>query len=139
MEFLYKLKDTKLYCALTMVWSARFEFLPLVESHCVPGGVRVFSRCSSGKGGPGPGISHCIPVTSFGFLYRLESLQYHQKKCFCDFPITLIPSSMSCSQAMAKLSGQKPASIRALKYTRHVLSHGEFREWKTGCKRPRRH
>lgn len=94
----------------------------------MPGGVRVFSRCSSGKGRPGPGISHCIPVTSFGSLYRLESLQHHQKKCFCDFPITLISSSMSCSQAMAKLSGQKPASIRALKCLWHVLSHGESLE-----------
>lgn len=75
-------------------------------------------------GGSGLEISDCIPVTSFGFLYRLESLQYHQNTCFCDFPIALIPATMSYSQAIAKLRGQKPGSIRVLKCTQHVLFSG---------------
>lgn len=43
---------------------------------------------------------------------------------FCDFPIALIPVTMSCSQATAKLSGQNPASMGALKCTQHILSQG---------------
>ena len=75
-------------------------------------------------GWSGPEITDCIPITSFGFLYRLESLQYHQNTCFCDFPIALIPATMSYSQAIAKIRGQKPGSIRVLKCTQHVLFHG---------------
>lgn len=74
-------------------------------------------------GGPGLGISDCIPITSFGFLDRLKSSKHHQKMYFCDFPIALIPATMPCSQATAKLREQKSASMGAHKCTQHVLSH----------------
>lgn len=82
-----------------------------------------FSGAEVVIGGSRPGISGCIPVTSFGFLYRLESLKYHQKTYFCDFPIALIPVTMSCSQATAKLSGQNPTSMGTLKCTQHNFPH----------------
>lgn len=97
-----------------------------------------FPGTGMGTGGSRPGICDCFPLHHLEFFIDWRAYNSIIKTRFCDFPTALILATVSCShfQPTAKLGGQKPASLRALKCPQQsLLMEGVC---KTGCERPRK-
>lgn len=73
--------------------------------------------------GLGLGSVSAFPLHHLEFFIDWRAYNSIIKTRFRDFPIALIPAATSCSyfQSTAKLGGQKPASLRALKCSQQSL------------------
>ena len=122
-------KRDKLQHTLSTLWRTHLSFYDWSLAVCLGESIS-FPGTGMGTRGSRPGICECIPVTPFGILYRLESLQQHHQNTFswfsnspdsCCHVLFLFP--VHCQAWRTKAS--QPQSSQMLTA---VPSHGESLE-----------